>query len=309
MARRAKHREENHQRSIHLDQFNARMSLVKQFKDARNRLAQRLIETSLFRKCVAPKTMRLGPDVKWVTVVCGDHVITCSPNETIGKAIYQTGAYQRDLTERAVNELSRRGLLKQGAILELGANIGTQSVYLMLTRKFQTIVCVEPDPRNVKLLERNLMDNGFLPNAVIIAAAAGDKDGTVTLNQFEQNHGRSSIVMGAHTGQSITVPMLGFDSILQRAKLRPEEIAFIWMDVEGAEPIVSRAITKLFELKVPMALEYTPAAYGAATASEFRDQLSRYYRTYLNIDSSGSAEFKTSDLSTEGDQLNILLLP
>ena len=253
--------------------------------------------------------MRLGPDVKWVTISCGDHVITCSPNETIGKSIYQTGAYQRDLTERAVNELSKRGLLKQGALLELGANIGTQSVYLMLTGKFQAIVCVEPDPRNVKLLERNLADNGFLSKATIIAAAAGDKDGTVSLNQFEHNHGRSSIVLGAHTGQSVSVPMLSFDSILLRAKLRPEEIAFIWMDVEGAEPIVSRAITQLFELKVPMAVEYTPAAYGAEVATEFKTRLSQYYRTYLDIESSAGVEGNVANLPTAGDQLNILLLP
>ncbi|HEY6225489.1 MAG TPA: FkbM family methyltransferase [Verrucomicrobiae bacterium] len=285
------------------------MSLVAQFKEARNGLAQRLISTSLFRKCVAPKTMRLGPDVKWVTISCGDHIITCSPNETIGKAIYQTGAYQRDLTERAINELSRRGLVKQGAILELGANIGTQSVYMMLTRKFQKIVCVEPDPRNVQLLEKNLKDNGFLPNATIIEAAAGDKDGSVSLNQFEHNHGRSSIVLGAHTGQSITVPMLSFDSILHRAKLRAEDIAFIWMDVEGAEPIVARAITKVFELKVPMALEYTPAAYGANTASEFIALLSNYYRMCVNIESSEAIERKTTELPAEGEQLNILLLP
>jgi FkbM family methyltransferase len=285
------------------------MSLVKQFKEARNRFAQRLINTSLFHKCQAPKSMRLGPDVKWVTISCGDHIITCSPNETIGKAIYQTGAYQRDLTERAINELSRRGLLKQGAILELGANIGTQSVYMMLTRKFATIICVEPDPRNVQLLERNLKDNGFWEDAIIIAAAAGDKDGTVNLNQFEHNHGRSSIVLGAHTGQSISVPMLSFDSILQRAKLRPEDIAFIWMDVEGAEPIVSRAITKLFELKVPMALEYTPAAYGPKTASEFTAHLSKYYPTCVSIDSNVCIESKTSGLPAEGEQSNILLLP
>jgi FkbM family methyltransferase len=285
------------------------MSLVAQFKETRNRLAQRLIATSLFRKCVAPKTMKLGPEVKWVTISCGDHVITCSPHETIGKAIYQSGAYQRDLTERAVNELSRRGLLKQGAILELGANIGTQSVYMMLTRKFETIVCVEPDPRNVQLLEKNLKDNGFLAKAVIIDAAAGDKDGAVSLNQFEHNHGRSSIVLGAHTGKSISVPMLSFESILHRAELRSEDIAFIWMDVEGAEPIVSRAITKLFELKVPMALEYTPAAYGATTASEFVAFLNKYYRTYVSIDSGGAVEGKTGDLPAEGDQLNILLLP
>lgn len=283
--------------------------MLKQLKEVRNRLAQRLIKTALFRKCEVPKTMRLGPEVKWVTISCGDHIITCSPHETIGKAIYQTGAYQRDLTEQAVNELSNRGLLKQGVILELGANIGTQSVYMMLTRKFETIVCVEPDPRNLQLLERNLKDNGFLSNAIIIGAAAGATDGTIRLNQFEHNHGRSSIVLGTHTGQSISVPMLSFDSILHRAKLRPEEIAFIWMDVEGAELIVSRAITKLFELKIPMALEYTPAAYGAKTASEFTAHLSKYYGTYVRIDSNAGIEGKTSNLPTNGDQLNILLLP
>jgi FkbM family methyltransferase len=253
--------------------------------------------------------MRLGPDVKWVTMMCGDHVITCSPNETIGKAIYQTGSYQRDLTERAINELSKQGLLKQGAILELGANIGTQSVYMMLTGKFQTIVCVEPDPRNVQLLERNLADNGFLSKATIIATAAGDKDGTVNLNQFEHNHGRSSIVLGTHTGKSISVPMLSIDSIFQRARIRAKDVAFIWMDVEGAEPIVARAITKLFELKVPMAVEYTPAAYGTKTASELKDLLSKYYRTYINIEASDDVERKVTDLPTEGEQLNVLLLP
>lgn len=279
------------------------------FKQARNRFAQALLRTGLFRKCEVPKTMRLGADVKWVTIDCGDHTITCSPHETVGKAVYQTGTYQRDLTDRAVHELAKRGLLKPGAILEFGANIGTQSVYLMLTKKFTSIVCVEPDPKNVQLLERNLTDNNLLSKAVIIAAAAGDKDGTVNLNLFEQNHGRNSIVLGSHTGKSIPVPMLSFDSIMGRANLRPQDIAFIWMDVEGAEPIVCQAITKLFELKVPLALEYTPAAYGVETAAKFTAQLSQYYRSYLLIDSATITEGKTSDLPTAGEQLNILLLP
>jgi hypothetical protein len=58
-----------------------------------------------------------------------------------------------------------------------------------------------------------------------------------------------------------------------------------------------------------MALEYTPAAYGANTASEFIALLSNYYRMCVNIESSEAIERKTTELPAEGEQLNILLLP
>ena len=64
-------------------------------------------------------------------------------------------------------------------ILDLGANIGMGSLYLSALFSEAQFVCVEPDPRNVPLLERNLRANGV--RAQVMACAVGAKSGESNL--------------------------------------------------------------------------------------------------------------------------------
>ncbi len=48
-----------------------------------------------------------------------------------------------------------------GCLLEIGANIGTHTVYFAVTGRFGRIVSVEPDPRNLSFLRKNVALNGI----------------------------------------------------------------------------------------------------------------------------------------------------
>ena len=61
-------------------------------------------------------------------------------------------------------------------VLDLGANAGMATAYLHAFYPDAEFVCVEPDPRNVPLLERTLAANGIRATVVpaAVAAAAGE---------------------------------------------------------------------------------------------------------------------------------------
>jgi FkbM family methyltransferase len=48
---------------------------------------------------------------------------------------------------------------KDSHLLEIGGNIGTQTVYFALSGAYSRIVSIEPDPRNFPLLQLNIRQN------------------------------------------------------------------------------------------------------------------------------------------------------
>ncbi|MDR7219757.1 FkbM family methyltransferase [Aminobacter aminovorans] len=97
-------------------------------------------------------------NVTSMTMKFDDHFMSFSPNEYIGRSIFLSGDFDRKLADELVAFLSRRGYLPgSGAtVLEIGANIGTQTVYFCRSGKVAKVIAVEPDPRNLSLIRRNV---------------------------------------------------------------------------------------------------------------------------------------------------------
>ena len=76
----------------------------------------------------------IGPRVQTMTLDCGDHVMTFAPGDYIGKKIFRKGHFERDHVDRLLAILKERQLLREGStLLELGGNIGTQTIYFALS--------------------------------------------------------------------------------------------------------------------------------------------------------------------------------
>lgn len=124
-------------------------------------------------------------------------------------------------------------------VIDCGANVGSVAGPLAATGA--TVICFEPDPEPFKELDKAL---GALDNVELAAVAVGIKAGKVPLfrgERFEENpivaSRRSTIMPGANRmeGAALEVEVANLIPLLQDWVARPGGIAFLKLDVEGAE--------------------------------------------------------------------------
>lgn len=252
----------------------------------------------------------LPKNVVEMTLDCGDHLITVSPHEMIGRHVISRGDYTRSAVDEIVAELERRKLLRTGGcVLEIGANIGTHTIYLALTGKFDRMIAVEPDPRNVALLRRNVEINGLGGRVSVVECAAGEKAGELVLHRIAGNFGNSSFVHAAPTGDSVSVPVKPVDAILRETQTPMESVSLVWMDIEGFEPQACLSMLGLLKRRVPFYLEFSPEFYGKQGTEDFARFLSQYYDHCIIIQKAGARHGKVEELAGISRQCDVLLLP
>jgi FkbM family methyltransferase len=126
---------------------------------------------------------------------------------------WMSGAYELPVT------------LGQRNIIDLGANIGSTSVWLARRYGAKRVLAVEPDPGNAELARINLRRNGI--DAEVIEAAVGPHNGTIRFERSENS------TLGRIGGDGIEVPLVTPQSLVER--FETDEPILLKMDVEGAE--------------------------------------------------------------------------
>jgi len=277
-------------------------------RGARDGLFGRLGRRRAFRKLTLDM---LGEEVALMTLAAPDHRITFSPHEAVGKQIYLTGDFHRALATRVLAILDRRGLLggKARVALELGANIGTHTLYLLLSGRFDRVVAAEPDPKNLALLRRNLADNGLAERGTVFPCAVGAEGGEVTLFLDPRNHGASSTRRQGQGLAAISVPLRRVDALLAEAGVAPDDVGLVWMDIEGAEPAALQSMEALTQRRTPIFMEYAPRAYGQADTAALIGRLGAAYERCIFFGDTGETELRVAELPRDVRQSDILLLP
>lgn len=163
-------------------------------------------------------------------------------------------------------------LIKPGdCVIDVGANIGYY--LLMLRRKVGDtgrVVCIEPEPNNLRELHHCIESNRF-NNVEIIKAAVGEGNGTVLLQPGL--NGRVS-PGESDEGSGINVPVIALDQLASR---RP---ALIKIDIEGFEGQALRGMKQLLSTQSPtLFVEIHPhlMTYGASVR-EVLQMVQPYYR-------------------------------
>jgi FkbM family methyltransferase len=279
----------------------------RRLRKARNALATRFFDTRTGRRLLIEN---IGLRVTSMTVDAGDHLMSFSPADYIGRKVFRKGHFERQAVDRLLVILRQRSLLKKDSmLLEIGGNIGTQTVYFALARAFQGIVSVEPDPRNFRLLEQNIRQNSLMDTVRLVNCAAGEAGGEIDFFLNSANHGKSSAIRQSATDQKISVPVQPVTGILDGLGIDQAAIGLVWMDIEGYEPVACRSMLPLLSRRTPLYMEFTPLFYGPEGTRDFVAWLAGFYEDCLVFFEDYEQQMKVRDLPGSIDQYDVLFLP
>jgi FkbM family methyltransferase len=255
----------------------------------RRALRRALLEPVLVGRPVLRDTVMNALAVRGHLVLCelGDVRFFVDPSDrVVGAWLMWHGGWQRREIDSAVEVLSAAGrLAAKSVFVDVGAHIGTHTVYALRTGRFVRAIAFEPEPRNAELLARNLAANGLTDAALIVPKAAGAAPGTGVLHLHPRNTGAHSVdAPPSVDGRGfLKVPIVRVDSELEALGVALAEIGLAWIDVEGYEPQVLEGLAGLIARSVPIAFEFTPSRYSRETRARLVARLARHYTTVHSL--------------------------
>ena len=218
-----------------------------------------------------------------------DHVLYLNPSDDVITArILLRGDWQRGDLERVVEMLKVHVPAAQGRLfVDVGGNIGSQTVYAMLSGFFSGAVVVEPEPQNFLLLEENLAANHLSARVKAFNCAAAARAGTMFLVRSTWNKGGHAIDerrSQTSSNGAIAVEVRPLQAILREAGIAAKDLGLVWIDVNGTELSVLQGMTEILECRVPIVIEHLPSLISVETARAVHRLLSSYYTSFCRID-------------------------
>ena len=155
---------------------------------------------------------------------------------------YVSGPYEPAVA-RAIADAAKPGM----RCADVGANIGYFSLLLArCTAPGGTVVAFEAHPENAARARRNVTLNGLDATVVVEEAAVAERRGTAVLHSGPTTT-EFSIVGGG--GDELSVPTVSLDDYFAGTRLD-----LVKIDVEGAEELVLRGMTRLLAEERPTLL-------------------------------------------------------
>ena len=229
-----------------------------------------------FRK--ANEGNHVGGGVGWEKVRDGDSVWDASypildmVRETYKKQITPVSAF--DGSDRSLIESRRKvlsGLPVPDVFIDIGPGYPDSEAWVVKDIWPNTrIIGFEANPENC----RRLRDNGYPGELYNIAVS--DNNGELLLHEVQK--GDLSLYTNGDECPTVRVASETLDSL--SARFGPFERAFIWADIEGAELVMLRGASGLFNsgkiIGLNMEVRDKPFANGWCSAEEVTEQMSLY---------------------------------
>jgi FkbM family methyltransferase len=192
----------------------------------------------------------------------GMRLLLDTTDHVVAAWTFALGPFASTTVERALGLMSDRGFggIRDRKVLEVGANVGTETVSFVVQHGAASVIAIEPDPINADSLRMNVALNKIQDRVTVLELAASSVDGSVTLELSSTNFADHRVLADGVTPQSdrvIEVPARTLDSL---PEITPDEIALIWLDVQGHEGHVLDGAGALLDAGVPIVTEYWP--YG-----------------------------------------------
>ncbi|MFN0264111.1 FkbM family methyltransferase [Tepidamorphus sp. 3E244] len=274
----------------------------------------RRVRGQWFERHYLPRIMKrtsfwsdVGAENDLVIRTFADHRIVFHPADAfIGHEILVRGHWQRPVTERAISLLDERGLLKSGGVfVDVGANIGTQSIYAWLTGKFGRIVAVEPSPAEFEMLQLNMQLNGLSEVSRCHPIAADAKAGPVTLRLNSVNRGDNRLVEDAADG--VPVQARPLDDVLAEDGIAPDDVSLVWIDVQGHEPQAVAGMARTIASGLPMVIEFNREWYGEERTTAFISALEMTHDGFIDLRKETGAVQPLRDLASVQGESDVLV--
>lgn len=241
-----------------------------------------------------------------------DHQILSFADEIVGWSVFDSGDFGRDMVAKVQRILAAANLDPKGkTVLDVGANIGTQSIYFCKDLECGKVLAFEPDPRTFSVLKRNFILNDLTSTAEAFCLAASDSIGTARFKRSVFNRGASSLEMDHAKDQSdefIEVKTESLDAFLSKLDVLPDTLGLIWIDVEGHElQVLSGLEETLKSNAAPLIFEFTPDGSETKPGQIF-DLVSKYYSRLSSLSDPDTPLNRDNLIALDG-QIDVLALP
>ena len=224
------------------------------------------------------------------------YVISTRERRGVGYCTFVNGTFEEENIRRMLAELDHRlGIttLRGMTVLEVGANLGTETVSLLRRHGVGRVVAFEPDAENARFLRANLALNGVHDRAEIHEMALSDVDTTLVLECSAENWGDHRIRVADapvvdHYKEAdrltVEVPAPRIGSLAEAGELDLDRVDLVWMDAQGHEGHVLAGAQRLLSARIPVMTEYWPYALRRAGGLQrFHDLVARHYDTIVDL--------------------------
>lgn len=196
--------------------------------------------------------------------------VVSTEDKDVGLRLYVLGNTERAKFDE-VRGLTGRDRFE--SMIDVGANIGTSAFAALESGLVDTVVAIEPEEGNVRLLRANALLRGLESRIEVISKAAADRIGMVDLELSPTESGDHRVRLHADAaGPSLrgeqhrlvrTVPTVTLDSIDYRGAS-----VLLHLDIQGFEGHALRGAQEMLtRLHPPIITEFWP--YGMARCDGF----------------------------------------
>jgi FkbM family methyltransferase len=229
------------------------------------------------------------------------------PTAEAGLLSYLT-RHGTEAIEPGVRTVLQARLHPGATAVDVGANIGVHALTMAkIVGPSGRVVCVEPLPHIASTLERTLRLNGFGERSQVIYSAATDSAGEATLHRAPHSP-MSSLFPIAEECTSLTVRTVALDDHFAPG----ERVDLVKIDVEGAEPLVYKGMSRVLrenpEIELIVKWSASHFARSNQSAESFWDLIRSDGFKPLRIDDEQPGQLVAlQGIATVPDTANILL--
>lgn len=211
----------------------------------------------------------------------------------ISKQTFLDGHFDEDRMAVAIAAATRhigRDPVAGRTIVDVGANIGTTTLFALHRFGAVEAIAIEPHPDNLRLLRANLAVNDLSARVRIIEMAVSDTEGVARLDVATQNRGDHRLVAPGdearppdddHPGTFIEVRSTRLDELVPRGL----DIGLLWIDTQGHDARVLAGAARVSDAADACMVEYWP--YGierTSTVDDFEEVVSRRWPLFMDIE-------------------------
>jgi len=243
-------------------------------------------------------------DVSLLKEIDGIRIV--SHADKIGRSLANGVLWQREEFLAALKLLKKKsGVKSDGVFVDIGANIGTHSIYAAMSGAFSKVIAIEPLFENLTLAQVNLTLNK-IDNVTLVHSAAGSEPGKAKIYRNVRNYGKSSLANDMGDGFEI-ISVSPLTDILKKENISLADVSMVWIDVEGFEAEVIKGMSELLECNAPLVIEVTPHYLGK-DLDGLTDRLEANYTQCHTIIGSRIESIAFDQLRSLKTQVDILVI-